>query len=354
MYILGSGCGWIPDAPVKFMYHIINLIKNLTPVILIIMGSIDFAKAVISQKEDEIKKAQVAFIKKLIAGAAVFFVVVFARWVLTIIDNTGQVDTSNAFKCVSLLLKGSYSSDNKTYYDGPNITNKTTTTMTAPTTNRPKYDKYSEQQLFDIITNCSSFNISSYEGLDCINAKDNFCKRMFSDSTCQNFCNGINFSTADLENVFRGSHPTGANGCKIDNISSYINNGNANKPQQKDELETCKPPSCECRYQENKNKCDAEVKNNQQTVLTKDNCVMRLDSMISSYCSSSEAQATNDNFDNFISDYAKNYKEDALYDWLDSGDADQFFIYENKFNCGRAYSTKMKDLTYICDNRVEY
>ena len=350
MLFRSSGCGWIPDAPVKFMYHIINLIKNLTPVILIIMGSIDFAKAVISQKEDEIKKAQTAFIKKLIAGAAVFFVVVFARWIVDIVNNAGG-NANNAFRCASLLLKGSYSADDKTYYDGSNILKKTTTTVT---TNRPKYDKYSDQQLFNIITSCSSFNISSYEGLDCINAKDNFCKRMFNDSTCQNFCNGINFNTADLESTFRGSHPTGANGCKIDNISSFINSNNANKPQQKDELESCKPPSCECKYQENKNKCDAEVKNNQQTVLTNDNCVMRLDSMISSYCSSSESQATINNFDDFINDYAKNYAEDALYDWLDSGDADQFFIYENRFNCGRAYSTKMKDLTYICDNRIEY
>lgn len=126
MFILGSGCGWIPDPPIKFMYHIINLIKNLTPVILIIMGSLDFGKAVMSQKEDEIKKAQGAFIKKLIAGAAVFFVIVFAKWMVKIIDNAGG-NTGNAFNCVSLLLTGSYSADDITYYDGPNINNETTT-----------------------------------------------------------------------------------------------------------------------------------------------------------------------------------------------------------------------------------
>ncbi len=144
MYILGSGCGWIPDEPVKFMYHIINLIKNLTPVVLIIMGSLDFGKAVISQKEEEIKRAQAAFIKKLIAGAAVFFVIVFARWVLTIIDNTGQADTSDAFKCVSLLLNGSYSADDKTYYDGSNIPQKTTKTTTNKVENISLQEKCTE------------------------------------------------------------------------------------------------------------------------------------------------------------------------------------------------------------------
>lgn len=126
MLILDSGCGWIPDAPIKFMYHIINLIKNLTPVILIIMGSLDFGKAVMSQKEDEIKKAQGAFIKKIIAGAAVFFTIVFARWIVKIVDNAGG-NSGNAWSCVSFLLNGSYSADDKTYYDGPNKTTSTTT-----------------------------------------------------------------------------------------------------------------------------------------------------------------------------------------------------------------------------------
>lgn len=130
MYILDSGCGWIPDAPVKFMYHIINLIKNLTPVILIIMGSLDFGKAVMSQKEDDIKKAQGAFIKKVIAGAAVFFVIVFAKWVVKILDEAGG-NTGNAFSCVSLLLNGKYSADDKSYYDGPNTTKENTTNSTT-------------------------------------------------------------------------------------------------------------------------------------------------------------------------------------------------------------------------------
>lgn len=122
MYILDSGCGWIPDAPVKFMYHIINLLKNLTPAILIIMGSLDFGKAIMSQKEDEIKKAQGSFIKKLIAGAAVFFVVVLARWIVDIVNNSlkkAGENPTNAFNCVSLLLTGKYSADDKSYYDPP-------------------------------------------------------------------------------------------------------------------------------------------------------------------------------------------------------------------------------------------
>lgn len=349
MYILGSGCGWIPDAPVKFMYHIINLIKNLTPVILIIMGSLDFGKAVISQKEEEIKRAQVAFIKKLIAGAAVFFVIVFARWVLTIIDNTGQADTSDAFKCVSLLLKGSYEADDKTYYEGPDVTKKTTTTS-----NNQKYENYNNQEIFDILKSCDSFKISSTAGLDCVNARNSFCTNMFSDSTCRNFCNGIDFSTAELDRTFGGSHPTGANGCKIENISDYINKNIEDKPQQDDELESCTPPNCDCKYQDNKNKCESKKEQNQQTDLDESNCVTRLDQMIKDYCVDDKSQPKNDYFDDFINDYGENYKDDGLSEWLESGDAEQFFTYEGKFNCGRAYSTKTFDLSTICKNRVNY
>ncbi len=196
MYILGSGCGWIPDAPIKFMYHIINLIKNLTPVVLIIMGSLDFGKAVMSQKEDEIKKAQGAFIKKLIAGAAVFFVVVFARWVLTIIDNTGQVDTSNAFKCVSLLLKGSYSADDKKYYDDPN------TNTTKPTTTEDNYincynncKQYSGIAQSECLKSCKTTTTTNQRE-DClvVNAKKiEECIKQNSGNTAQQFYNYDSF-----------------------------------------------------------------------------------------------------------------------------------------------------------------
>ena len=116
MFILESGCGWIPDAPINFMSNIIDIIKVLTPVYLVIMGSIGFGKAIISQKEDEIKKAQAAFIKKIIAGAAVFFVIIFAEWITNLITKVGG-DASGAMSCVNALLNGTYSADDKDYYD---------------------------------------------------------------------------------------------------------------------------------------------------------------------------------------------------------------------------------------------
>ena len=51
-----SGCGLIPNATVQFIANLVDVIKVLVPILLILMGSLDFAKAVISGKEDGMKK----------------------------------------------------------------------------------------------------------------------------------------------------------------------------------------------------------------------------------------------------------------------------------------------------------
>ena len=58
----------------SFIGQIFDIIMIVIPIILILMGTIDFIKAVISHKDDEMKKAQNTFIKRIIIGVAVFFV----------------------------------------------------------------------------------------------------------------------------------------------------------------------------------------------------------------------------------------------------------------------------------------
>ena len=53
---------------------------------------LDLGKAVIASKEDEIKKGQNMFIKRLIAAVIVFFVVAVVRLVVGLAaDNSGDV-----------------------------------------------------------------------------------------------------------------------------------------------------------------------------------------------------------------------------------------------------------------------
>lgn len=81
---------------------IVTIIKIVVPVLLIVMGMLDLGKAVMAQKEDEIKKAQGTFVKRLIAAALVFFVVMIVQ---TIFNLVAKKETK-VWNCVSCLING--------------------------------------------------------------------------------------------------------------------------------------------------------------------------------------------------------------------------------------------------------
>lgn len=59
------------------------------PIILIIMGSIDLGKAVLSSDEKAIKGAQGALVKRCIAAVAVFFVVTIVQLIFGLFASSG-------------------------------------------------------------------------------------------------------------------------------------------------------------------------------------------------------------------------------------------------------------------------
>ena len=62
------------DDLIKILQTLINIIRIVIPIILNIFGVIDFGKAVFANNEEEMKKAQSVFIKRLIIGAAIFLI----------------------------------------------------------------------------------------------------------------------------------------------------------------------------------------------------------------------------------------------------------------------------------------
>jgi len=62
--------------------NILNWIKFILPVIVIVLGILDFIKAMSGDKDDEMKKAQGRFIKRLIAAALAFIVPLIIVFVL--------------------------------------------------------------------------------------------------------------------------------------------------------------------------------------------------------------------------------------------------------------------------------
>lgn len=82
---------------------IVTLIKIGVPVLLIVFGMLDLGKAVMAQKEDEIKKAQGVFVKRIIAAALVFFVVVIVQ---TVFNLVGGADKKDIWNCVNCFVNG--------------------------------------------------------------------------------------------------------------------------------------------------------------------------------------------------------------------------------------------------------
>lgn len=117
MFILTEiNCGGIVpmDEQIPYLVHlIIQLIKIVVPILLIVFGMLDLGKAVMAQKEDEIKKGQQTFVKRLIAAILVFLVVFIVQLVIGLVapDNNGNDDNSNMWNCVNCLINGKDSAD---------------------------------------------------------------------------------------------------------------------------------------------------------------------------------------------------------------------------------------------------
>lgn len=73
-------------------------IKVVVPIILIVVGMLDLAKAIGEKNEDEIKKAQNKLIKRAIAAVLVFLVVTFVSLIMGLIGGT---DYKACMDCVN-------------------------------------------------------------------------------------------------------------------------------------------------------------------------------------------------------------------------------------------------------------
>ena len=82
-----------------FTSGIFNLVKILVPIILIVMGMIDFAKSVMANDEKKMKDSTTTFIRRLIAAVFIFFIVAVVQFVFK------EVSNENGFSsCVNCIL----------------------------------------------------------------------------------------------------------------------------------------------------------------------------------------------------------------------------------------------------------
>ena len=85
---------------VSIIRVVFNGIKIGVPIILIVVGMIGMGKAIASQKEDDIKKAQNTLIKQAIAAVIVFLMFQLVQIVMSVIG----VKNSSNWACVQVIL----------------------------------------------------------------------------------------------------------------------------------------------------------------------------------------------------------------------------------------------------------
>lgn len=98
----------IPTAVGKLVHLVFVAFQIVVPLLLIIWGMLDFAKAVIAQKEDDIKAGQSKFMKRLIAALIVFLIVTIVQLAINVVGNL-QADSDqsgSAWTCAKALING--------------------------------------------------------------------------------------------------------------------------------------------------------------------------------------------------------------------------------------------------------
>ena len=76
---------------------LILVIQIVVPLLIIILGMLDLGKAVVAQKEDEIKKGWQTFFKRLLIGMIVFLVIVFVKFIIGLVAENYEVNCIDCF-----------------------------------------------------------------------------------------------------------------------------------------------------------------------------------------------------------------------------------------------------------------
>lgn len=97
----------VPSALPKVISILYNILQVAVPILLVIMGSIDLSKGITAGKEDEMKKGQQLFIKRLIAGVLVFLVFIVVKLVISLVANDEKSDNkaTRILQCTECFIK---------------------------------------------------------------------------------------------------------------------------------------------------------------------------------------------------------------------------------------------------------
>lgn len=99
-------CGNVMNIPKKIpelTNLAITLIQVAVPIVLVVMSALDFFKSMSSGKEDEIKKHQKMFIKRLIVAIIIFFIIAIVKVIVSIVADSSS---ATFIECIDCFLGG--------------------------------------------------------------------------------------------------------------------------------------------------------------------------------------------------------------------------------------------------------
>lgn len=88
---VGIDCeGLLGDDLLNLISEIFGYIQIAAPILLVVLGSVDFAQAVMSDDKDALKKATSKFVKRAIICVAIFFVPLILKYLLSFLNDMGK------------------------------------------------------------------------------------------------------------------------------------------------------------------------------------------------------------------------------------------------------------------------
>lgn len=97
-----KACGCIPAEVADITSKVYFILRLIGPIILLIIGGFEMAKAIAAQDESAIEKAKKKLVNKFIAAAAIFLVLTIIKLAVSLVAE----NSPGIFECVNILLDG--------------------------------------------------------------------------------------------------------------------------------------------------------------------------------------------------------------------------------------------------------
>lgn len=86
----------------QFLGNILNIVKVIIPILILFFGVLDFGKAVVASKDDEIKKSLKSLMFRILSGAVIFFIPVLIEFAFGLVGTFSDVKSDYEI-CVNCL-----------------------------------------------------------------------------------------------------------------------------------------------------------------------------------------------------------------------------------------------------------